>query len=72
MSKANDAAYEDWAENHILLEAIFWWHNRDGENELRVRLCPLNKALMVAHDHGYQEYRWYKPWTWSNGFITVG
>jgi hypothetical protein len=31
-----------------------------------------NQAKKIAKGFGYVEPRWFKPWTWYNGVVTVG
>ena len=60
--------FTSWAESHELTSIQFWWKN--GECRLHDRTYA--KALAIAIDLGYTEPKWYKPWTWGNGVITVG
>lgn len=68
----NEQAYEQWAETHILQKVIFWWKGYRSEGECTLYCRTFNEALAIAKDQGFQEPNWFKPWTWSNGVITVG
>lgn len=69
---ANQQAFERWAQNEVLTAATFWWKTKNGEKEIRLCVRTYNDALAVAKQMGYVEPRWYKPWTWNNGVVTVG
>ena len=60
--------FEVWAAIHELDTISFWW--RGGECRLHNR--TYNEALAIAQEQGYREPKWYKPWTWPNGVVTVG
>jgi hypothetical protein len=70
-SKENKAYFDKWAEEHVLMNVTFGWGSK-GMEELTMRNCTYNHALAVAQAAGYQEPRWYKPWTWFNWVVTVG
>ena len=66
----NKQAFEKWASTHVLQKICFFW---DGDNsELTLHNRTYNDAIKVAEEFGWREPRWFKPWTWSNGVITVG
>ena len=55
--------------NEIIFDKItFYWNN--GNSELRLHDRTLSKAMMIAKSFGFTERKWYRPSTWSNGFIT--
>lgn len=64
----NEEIYAVWAETHILMTITFWWVS----GECRLHNKTFNDALEVAKSFGFIEPKWYKPWTWYNGVITVG
>ena len=64
--------FDLWAEKHPLQTVTFWWKDRNGEAECRLHDKTYNEALKVAKEFGFVEPRWFKPWTWSNGVVTVG
>lgn len=68
----NKEAYERWAETQPLQKAIFWWKAGRIESECVMYDKTFNEALKIAREFGYVEPRWFKPWTWGNGVITVG
>lgn len=67
---SNKEAFEQWAANHTLTTIHFGW-NRD-QSELTLHDRTYNDACYVAKQFGWQEPRWFKPWTWLNWVITVG
>jgi hypothetical protein len=69
---ANEQAYQRWAQNQVLTAATFWWKTKQCETEVRLTECTFNEALNIAKRFGFTEPRWYKPWTWGNGVVTVG
>ena len=71
MNQNDKLAWEEWAENHELINATFGWGTK-GSDEITLRNCTYNQALAVAKAAGYQEPKWYKPWTWFNWVVTVG
>lgn len=69
----NKAEFDQWAESHRLNKAIFRWKTPRGwESECCLYDKTFNEALEIAKAYGYVEFKWYKPRTWGNGFITVG
>lgn len=68
----NQEYFEKWAETHVLNTATFWWRDRKGEGECRLHDKTFNEALAIAKGFGFAEPKWYKPWTWYNGVVTVG
>ena len=60
--------YNDWAETHKLQKAVFWWTNK----ECTLRDRTFNECLEIVKSYGFKEPKWYKPWTWGNGVVTVG
>jgi len=70
-ARANNLAFERWAETHTLTRVYFGWgHN--GTQELTLQDCTYNQALDVAQQWGYREPCWYRPGTWFNWVVTVG
>lgn len=63
---------EMWKEHHRLQTITFYWKDRDGEGECRLHDKTYDQAMKIAKRFGYVEPRWFKPWTWSNGVVTVG
>lgn len=72
MTKEERAYWDKWAEEHELATITFWWRSKGSENELRLKNRTYNQGLHLAKIAGYQEPKWYKPWTWWNGVVTVG
>jgi len=68
----NEQAFERWAQNQVLTAATFWWKTKNNEMEIRLRARTYYEALAIAKQFGFAEPRWYKPWTWGNGVVTVG
>jgi hypothetical protein len=68
----NQEFFERWAETHTLQVISFWWRDSKGEGECRLLNQTYNQALVKAMEQGYREPKWYKPWTWANGVVTVG
>jgi len=64
--------YEEWADTHQLQKVIFWWKTGKYEGECTLYDKTYNEATKVAKEHGFKVPRWFKPWTWANGVITVG
>ena len=64
--------FDLWAEKHTLQTVTFWWKDRRGEGECRLHNKTYNEALKIAMEFGFVEPRWFKPWTWHNGVVTVG
>lgn len=71
MTKEDQLAWDHWAETHVLTRVHFGWGHK-GSQELTMENCTYNYALARAKDWGYQEPKWYKPWTWMNWVVTVG
>lgn len=69
---SNQEYFENWAETHTLQTVTFYWRNKGSESECRLHNKTYNQALKVAQEFGYAEPRWFKPWTWANGVVTVG
>jgi hypothetical protein len=63
---------EMWKEHHRLHVVSFWWKDRTGTGECRLKDKTYNQAMKIAKEFGYVDPRWFKPWTWSNGVVTVG
>jgi len=61
-----------WAELHTLQKVIFWWKEGRSEGECTLYDKTFNEALVIAKKFGFKEPRWFKPWTWGNGVVTVG
>ena len=68
----NDQAYTRWADTHTLQKVVFWWRSNGIECEFTLYDRTFNDALAFAKDQGFKEPKWFKPWTWANGVITVG
>lgn len=68
----NKQAFDKWAETQVLMTVSFWWKTRSGEGEIRLHDRTFNEALVIAKEMGFVEPRWFKPWTWANGVVTVG
>ena len=68
----NEQAYDNWAATHTLINITFWWKDREGSSECRLHDKTFNEALEIAKKVGFVEPRWYKPWTWGNGVVTMG
>lgn len=68
----NEQYYQNWAENHRLINVTFWWYELGVECEIRLHNRTFNQALQQAQAAGFVEPRWYKPWTWANGVVTMG
>lgn len=72
LSKEDKLWWDNWAETHVLATVNFWWRSKGSENELRLHDKTYNQALAIATEFGYCEPKWYKPWSWMNGVVTVG
>ena len=72
MTKADKLAWDKWAEEHELMTITFYWSSKGSENEIRLKNRTYNEGLKIALVAGYKEPRWYNPWTWNNGVVTVG
>jgi hypothetical protein len=72
MNAADKQAFQRWSSSHVLSTATFWWKDRTGSGECRLHARTFNEALEIAKQLGFVEPRWYKPWTWYNGVVTVG
>ena len=68
----NKEYFTKWAAEHQLMTVSFWWRDRTGEGECRLHDKTFNEALAIAKKFGFVEPRWFKPWTWNNGVVTVG
>ena len=68
----NNAWWDNWQETHKLTTITFWWKDKHGEGECRLHDKTYNEALVIAKKFGFREPKWYKPWTWANGVVTVG
>lgn len=68
----NKFYFDLWAENHTLMTVTFYWYKNGKEVECRRTNMTYNQCLAIAKSEGYQEIRWYKPWTWLNCVVTVG
>jgi len=68
----NKQAFDHWAQTHVLTTVSFWWKNTRSEGEIRIHDRTFNEALVSAKKLGFVEPKWYKPWTWSSGVVTVG
>jgi hypothetical protein len=44
---------------------VFFWDNGRSSCRLHDKTWP--EALAIAKDFGFEERRWFKPWTWLNG-----
>ena len=64
--------FEKWAQEHQLMTIAFYWREKGSDSELRLKNRTYNEGLKMALVAGYTEPRWYKPWTWANGVVTVG
>ncbi len=65
--------YQNWAETHTLSTVTFWWYEAGvWSGECRLNDKTFNQALKIAKELGFSEPRWFKPWTWGNGVVTVG
>lgn len=72
MTRADKLAWDEWAQEHELTTITFYWREKGSESELRLKNRTYNEGLTMAKIAGYKEPRWYNPWTWSNGVVTVG
>ena len=72
MTKADREWWDNWAETHKLVKVVFWWKEKGSESECTFHNTTFNQALEKAKQFGYKEPKWYKPWSWSNGVVTVG
>ena len=68
----NKEYFDKWAATHTLTNITFWWKDRTGSGECRLHDKTFNEALVIAKEFGFVEPRWFKPWTWHNGMVTVG
>ena len=68
----NKDRFSNWAETRILMNITFWWFVKGEETECRLHNRTYNEALNIAKSFGYKEPKWFKPWTWQNGVVTVG
>jgi hypothetical protein len=68
----NKHTFKTWASTHKLTTISFWWENGAISGECRLHDRTYNEGLAIAVDQGYCEPKWYKPWTWNNGVVTVG
>lgn len=72
MTEDDRVHWDKWAEEHELETITFYWRAKGGENEMRLKNRTYNQGLKMAKIAGYQEPKWFKPWTWCNGVVTVG
>lgn len=72
MKQADRLALKEWQENHVLMTVTFYWREKGSDNEIRLKNRTYNEGLRVAKAAGYKEPKWYNPWTWWNGVVTVG
>lgn len=72
MTQDDQVHRDNWADTHKLMTVTFFWGWRSTENECRLHNRTYNQALAIAKSFGYKEPKWYNPWTWNNGVITVG
>ena len=66
------AWWDNWAETHQLMTINFWWRDKGADSECTLHNKTYNQGLAIAKEFGYKEPKWYKPWTWGNGVVTVG
>jgi hypothetical protein len=64
----NKQAFDKWAKTQVLKTASFWW----SSGECRLHDLTFNEALAIVEEQGFVEPKWFKPWTWGNGVVTVG
>ena len=69
---SNQEYYTQWAATHTLTTISFWWSSRNESGKCRLHDKTFNEALVIAKEFGFTEPKWYKPWTWNNGVVTVG
>lgn len=56
----------------VFSKIIVYWQTSDSEDEAVFYDRTLSDAINIAETQfGYIEPRWYKPWTWGNGVVTV-
>lgn len=72
LNKEDKLWWDSWAETHVLMTVNFWWRERGSNSELQLHDKTYNQALEIVQEMGYREPKWYKPWTWTNGVVTVG
>jgi hypothetical protein len=72
MRKDHKLMFDMWKEHHRLQTITFYWKVRDGAGECRLHDKTYNQAIGIAKRFGYVEPRWFKPWSWYNGVVTVG
>ena len=63
---------EEYLETHVFDKLVFWWTESGSESECTFYNRTFYEGLALARTFGFKEPKWYNPWTWSNGFITVG
>jgi hypothetical protein len=68
----NEEYFITWSETHVLMTVSFWWSNHKESGECRLHNRTFNQALAIAKEQGFVEPKWFKPWTWYNGVVTVG
>jgi hypothetical protein len=68
----NKEYFQNWAETHTLRTISFWWGFQNGQGECRLHDKTYNEAVKIAKVFGYKEPKWFNPWTWANGVVTVG
>ena len=57
--------------NHRYNTIQFFWNSRSSQDDCVLHNRTYAEALAIAKQFGYQEPRWYKPWTWANWIITT-
>jgi hypothetical protein len=62
----------EWENTHKYTKLVFWWKSDGIEGESILHDKTFNEGLEIAKSFGFQEPKWYKPWTWNNGVVTVG
>lgn len=67
-----DKETKRYLNEHKFTKVIFWWGWNGTESECTFHDCTFNQGLEKAKGFGFVEPKWYKPWTWANGVITVG
>lgn len=59
---------------HRFQKLTIWWNSKGAETEIVLYHKTYNEAIAIAKNFGFEETRWYKPWTWirDTGMVTVG
>lgn len=52
-------------------EIVFKWYEKKTFTYYVAKDSTLEEALVKAKEWGYQEPKWYKPWTWNNDYSTM-